>query len=138
MADNLKYLILLFPLVGAGLLCGGIAYRRHLKQKVIAFTRVQGVVTDFVTGISPPDGAPGTVYHPIIEYYVDGTAYSINSNVGYGKPREQRGSKMDILYDRSNPSTAQVVKDFYFAPNMMIAIGSMFLLMGTYMAYQLL
>ena len=138
MEDNLKYLILLFPLVGAGLLCGGIAYRRHLKQKVIAFTRVHGVVTGFATGISPPAAAPGTVYHPIIEYYVDGTAYSINSNVGYGKPKEKEGSKMDILYDRSNPSSAHIVKDLYYVPNMMIAIGSMFLLMGTYMAYQLL
>ena len=138
MDESLKYLILLFPLVGAGLLCGGIAFRRHLKQKAIAFTRVQGVVTGFATGISPPAAAPGTVYHPIIEYYVGGTAYSIKSNVGYGKPKEKEGSIMDILYDRLNPSTAQVVKDYYYAPHMMITIGSMFLLMGTYMAYQLL
>ena len=138
MDDSLKYLILLIPLVGAVLLFGGIAYKRHLRQKVLAFTRVQGIVTGFASGISPPAAAPGKVYHPIIEYYVDKTAYSIQSNVGYGKPKEKEGSKMDILYDRSNPSTAQVVKDFYYAPHMMIAIGSMFLLMGTYMAYQLL
>ena len=134
----MKYLILLFLIVGAGLLLGGIAYKRRLRQKVVTFTRVKGVVTGFASGISPPAAAPGTVYHPIIEYHVDGTAYSIQSNVGYGKPKEKEGSKMDILYDRSNPSTAIVVKDYYYAPHMMIAIGSMFLLMGTYMAYQLL
>jgi len=134
----MKYLILLFLIVGAGLLLGGIAYKRHLWQKVVAFTRVKGIVTGFRSGLSSPTAAPGTVYHPIVEYHVNGTAYSVKSDVGYGKPNEKEGSKMDILYDRSNPSTAKVVKDYYYAPHMMIAIGSMFLLMGTYMAYQLL
>ena len=134
----MKYLILLFLIVGAGLLLSGIAYKRRLGQKVVAFTRVKGIVTGFASAISPPAAAPGTVYHPIIEYYVDGTAYSIQSKVGYGKPKEKEGSKMDILYDRANPSSAQVAKDYYYVPHMMIAIGSMFLLMGTFMAYQLL
>lgn len=99
MEEYLKYLTLLFPVVGVGLLWGGLVYKRHLRQKASAFQRIQGVVTGFASRAATHASGGGTVYHPIVEYQVEGNVFSVQSNVGYGKPKEKEGSKLDVMYD---------------------------------------
>jgi|GEM_PF-5624051 len=131
---DMKYLLCLFPLVGTGALWGGIVYKRHLRQKVDSYLRTYGVVT----GFEAQGSRHGIVYHPVVEYQIAGRRHSIQSEVGYGKPKEKKGSKMEIMYDPSGTSHAYLVKDYYMGPNIMIGIGGAFLLLGSTLVYHLI
>ncbi|NLF84596.1 MAG: DUF3592 domain-containing protein [Lentisphaerae bacterium] len=138
MEEYLKYLTLLFPVVGVGLIWGGLVYKRHLRHKVSTFQKVEGVVTGFASRAATHASGGGTVYHPIVEYEVDGNIFSVQSNVGYGKPKEKEGSKLDVMYDPADPSYAKVVKDYFAFPHIMIGIGITGVFLGGMVAYHVL
>jgi len=127
MEDNLKYFVLLFPIVGFGLLIGGMLYRHRLKMKIQSYMSVQGTI---VENVARKHDASEIYHHPVVEYIVYGKMYSVESFVGYGR-KKQKGTKAKIMYDPNEPSTASIVKGYYFVPNVLVGIGAMFLFLGS-------
>ena len=136
MTEQLKYLFLLFPIVGIGLFVGGIAYRRRLKDRAAHCERTQGTVIDNVTGLAGGfDTSP--VYHPVVEYFVGSIRFTVNGDTGYGR-RKKIGTRLTVMFSPGNPSAAFIVEDYYFAANLILAIGGTFVLFGSLLAYHLL
>ncbi len=138
MEENLKYLFMLFPVVGVGLFFLGIVFRGRKKSRIEGWREVSGTVIDLVSRYSHSSSGGGTVYCPLVEYRVDNHAYQVQSEVGYGKPKESVGSRMKIMYNPSDPSVSAVLKGYYMFPNGMIGMGAMFVFMGTLICYHLL
>jgi hypothetical protein len=133
MTSHWSYLVVLFPIVGAFLTIVGWKWRRHLTAKARDYRRATGIVVGSSKGTSGGfDPAP--VYRPIFEYSLDGRRFSAIGDVGYGRAKEE-GTKVAIVYDPENPSVAFISEDYYFAPNIFLAIGTMFVLMGSWFTY---
>lgn len=136
MPEQLKYLILLFPIVGVGLFVGGAAYRRRLKEKVMHCERTTGAVIDNVAGMAGGfDTSP--VYRPVVEYFVGSTRFTLTGDTGYGQ-RKEKGTRLTVMFSPENPSFAFIVEDYYLAADMLLGIGGMFVLLGSLFAYHLL
>jgi hypothetical protein len=136
MTENLKYIFLLFPIIGIGLFIGGLAYRRRLKAKVANFDRTIGTVIDNVhMGVVGFDTTPH--YRPVVEYFVGGIRFTVTGDTGYGQ-RMDLGTGLTVMFSPKNPSVAFVVKDYYFVANILSAIGGTFVLLGSLIAYGLL
>ena len=136
MTSHWSYLVVLFPIVGAFLTIVGWKWRRHLKAKARDYRRTTGIVFDSSKGRSGGFD-PTPVYRPIFEYSLDGRRFSAIGNVGYGRAKKE-GTKVAIIYDPENPSVAFISEDYYFAPNILLAIGVMFVLMGSWFTYLVL
>lgn len=57
---------------------------------------------------STTDGS--TTYSPIIEFQANGQSYSFDGNVSSNPPQYQVGDKVNVRYDKDDPSTAQIDK----------------------------
>ena len=57
---------------------------------------------------STTDGS--TTYSPIIEFQANGHSYSFDGNVSSNPPQYQVGDKVNVRYDKDDPSTAQIDK----------------------------
>ncbi len=135
MIEQLKYLFLLFPIVGAGLAVVGIAYRRRLKEKVAHCERAPGTVVDNLTGISGDfDASP--IYRPVVEYCVGRTRFTVTGDVGYGR-RKEIGTRLTVLFSPESPSVAFIAEDYYMVANMFLALGGIFVLLGSLFLYRM-
>ena len=136
MTEQLKYLFLLFPIVGVGLVVGGIVYRRHLKERAAHCERTTGIVVDNVAGLAGGfDTSP--VYHPVVEYFVRSTRFTVTGATGYGRRKEQ-GTRLALMFSPGNPATAFIIEDYYFLAHMLLGIGGTFVVFGSVLAYHLL
>ncbi len=135
MKENLKYVFLLFPIIGIGVLVGGIKFRRRLAAKVAEYSRIRGTVTGNIRALG--GRGRGVLFSPVVRYSVGGKDYSVSGETNYSKkPRE--GATMNVLYDPENPENAVVAKDYYLFPNGLIAIGAVFIVMGSLLCYYLI
>lgn len=116
----------LFPVLGLLLLIIGIIFRRRRKEIAQSCIPTQGVL---IGNVKRSD-SDSTTFHPVVEYIVEGKKYSIEGSVGYGRKKKE-GIEVELIYNPKAPSTAFIVKHYYFAPNGIIALGASFLLMGT-------
>ncbi len=123
-------LLLSFPIVGCGLFAGGVIYRGKLKQRVAGFLRIEGIVVSNREGIGSGEGPS---YHPIVKYRVGHRLYSVEGSVGYGS-KKATGSSMTVMYDPSSPATAFLVTDYYSAAYVLMFLGGMFMVFGSYFA----
>jgi hypothetical protein len=130
MPQRLEYLFLLFPTVGAMLFIGGLAYRLRLKGKAAARVQTYGTIVGNDQGLNGE-------FHPVIEYFIGARRFSITSDTGYGR-RKKPGTKSAIMYNPANPSLAFMVQDYYTAANIMLAIGGVFVLLGSLIAWLIL
>jgi hypothetical protein len=136
MTERLEYLFLLFPVVGIALFVLGLRYRRRLKAKAGSCVRTGGTVVGSAQGtLNGLDPTP--VYHPVIEYFVDGQRFTMTADVGYGR-RKKEGAKMSIMYNPTNPAAAFIVQDYYTGAHIMLGIGGTFVLLGSFVAYLIL
>ena len=138
MTENHKYLLLLFPIVGMGIFIGGLIYRRHLKAKVANCVRTTGTVIDNVTGAGDrPDYDTTPLFRPVVEYFVGSNRFTIAGDTGR-QQRKDKGTKLTVVYNPANPLIAFIVEDYYFAANVLLAIGGAFVLFGSLIAYELI
>ena len=136
MTEYLKYIVLLFPIIGVPLFIGGIAYRRRLKDKVADCERTPGTVVDNVAGLAGGfDTSP--VYRPVVEYFVGGVRLTVTGDTGYGQ-RKEVGARLTVMFSPGNPTTAFIAEDYYFAANLILALGGTFVLFGSLLAYHLI
>lgn len=122
--------LLFFPVLGLILLVIGIIFRRRRRELAQSCVPTQGVLVGNVMR----SGSDSTSYHPVVEYMVGGKQYSIEGSVGYGRKKEE-GVEVEVMYNPKKPSTAFIVKHYYFAPNGIIALGASFFLMGSLAFY---
>jgi hypothetical protein len=129
-------IFLLFPVVGVGLVIGGLVYRRQLRLKLEGYMKIDGTVVSHVSGMSGGFD-PSAVYRPVVEYFVGGRRFMVTHDAGYGH-RKKEGMKAAVMYRPANPSDAFIYEDYYTFANIMLAIGCAFLLLGTFIGYQIL
>jgi hypothetical protein len=120
----------LFPVLGVVLLIGGIIFRRRRKAIIQSCVQTQGILV----GNVKRSNSDSTTFHPVVEYMVKGKKFSVEGSVGYGRKKEE-GSEVEVMFNPDEPSTAFIVKHYYFAPNGIIALGASFLSMGSLACY---
>lgn len=70
-----------------------------------------GVTTEgIVVGLDESDNEGSTVYSPIVEYEVNGRRYTIDGGIASSPPAYDVGERVEVLYDKADPSTAQINK----------------------------
>ncbi|GDY21901.1 hypothetical protein LBMAG56_32480 [Verrucomicrobiota bacterium] len=118
------------------MLIGGLIYRRCLSAKIADCRRTSGIVVDNV--LKPGGGFDSNwVYHPVVEYLAGKERFIVMGTVGYGRGKEM-GSSSDVIYSPTNPQYAFIAEDYYFAPNMLLALGGTFLIFGSVLAVVLM
>jgi hypothetical protein len=136
MTERQEYLFLLFPVVGAALFVLGLRYRHRLKAKAGSCVRTGGTVVGSTQGtLNGLDPTP--VYRPVIEYFVNGHRFTMTADVGYGR-RKKEGAKTSVMYDPANPTVAFMAEDYYTGAHVMLGIGGVFVLLGSFVAYLIL
>jgi hypothetical protein len=123
-----KYLVFLFPIVGIGLFVLGLRFRRRLKVRVKGFERTAGKVTD---NINAAEG-----FRAVVEYFVGGKSYSVTSQVERN-PRQKEGNQLAVMYDPAKPWEGIVAEEYYLVANVLLAIGGVFVLLGSLLTYYL-
>lgn len=86
---------------GWGVYAAYTAYRLETNGAV-----TEGIVIQM--DASTTDGS--TTYSPIIEFQANGQTYSFDGNVSSNPPQYQVGDKVNVRYDKDDPSTAQIDK----------------------------
>jgi hypothetical protein len=136
MTSRFKYLIMLFPMMGVFLCVAGLKYRRHLKSRTKDWVGATGTVVGNVKGFGGGfDTTP--VHRPVVEYSLRGQRFTFTAEVGYGR-RLKEGTKLAILYNPAEPAMAFILKDYLFAANGILALGVVFVLFGSLLAYELI
>ena len=70
-----------------------------------------GAVTEGTVVQMDPSTTDGiTTYSPIIEFQANGQTISFDGNVSSNPPQYQVGDKVNVRYDKDDPSTAQIDK----------------------------
>jgi hypothetical protein len=127
--ENAKYLVFLFPIVGIVMSTVGLLWRNRLKAQTEGFIRIAGTVTGSSVGGSEGNTA-------VVEYVVDGQSFSITGNLER-HPAKKVGSQLTVIYSPRDPSSAFIVEDYFFAANIVLGIGGVWLLLGSLIAYHL-
>ena len=86
-----------------GVYAANTAYRLEQNGEV-----VQGEVVRLEESSSTEGGC--CVYSPVIEFEVNGQAYSFESSNASYPPAYEVGERVEIIYDPANPNTAQINK----------------------------
>ena len=86
---------------GWGVYAAYTAYRLETNGAV-----TEGIVIQM--DASTTDGS--TTYSPIIEFQANGQTYSFDGNVSSNPPQYQVGDKVNVRYDKNDPSIAQIDK----------------------------
>lgn len=96
----------------------------------------QGTVTDYVIG--PPMGYDASdTQCPVVEYCAGCTQFTLTGEPSYGR-RKKIGAKVAVMFDPEHPSTAYLVADYYVVANWLLGIGGAFVLLGSYLVYELI
>lgn len=108
MFQVVRFVPLLFVVIGIGLVVGGLrryrAYRRFLGRAV----HVPGVVTghDAVT-VHSSDSGSTTYWHPVLRFTtVDGRLVDTRALAGRRLQRPAVGERVEVLYDPQDPLRA--------------------------------
>lgn len=83
--------------------------------KMKHYVKCTGVIVGFYEGTSPASSDFGKkVISPVISYTAEGQKQKFIGN--YCSTMMKKGQKIDILYDKKEPSKAVIQQGLYFAP----------------------
>jgi hypothetical protein len=85
-----------------GVYAGYISWKLQQEGQITA-----GLVVEMEESESPEGGR---VYSPIIEFNIGGQTYSIEGDTASNPPAYHAGQEVRVIYDPSNPNTAQIDK----------------------------
>lgn len=121
--------VLLF-VIGAGMLIGGIAYRKNTQKKLDAFIPVTARVFDYATKTErDDDGYYRTLYAARVEYDVNGKTYKA-TDIEYSSSRPSIGSQIQIAYNPTNPNDVVFVKSASTVFIILLVLGGVFAVIG--------
>ena len=86
-----------------GVYAAVIAYRLETTGGV-----AEGEVTCLEESSSPEGGC--CTYSPVVEFEVNGQAYSFDGDTASYPPEYEVGERVEVLYDPNDPNTAQINK----------------------------
>lgn len=124
----MRWLSILFLVIGLGLLGGsGAIWRNHATFAAHA-RRTQGTVTDLVFHSSSKGG--GT-YSPSVEFEADGRVIHISGS-GTSPPAFSRGEQVTVFYPPENPEAGRIdsFSENWLGILIMSGIGLVFALIG--------
>jgi hypothetical protein len=122
---------LLFALIGAAVLIGGIVAAARQTRKSARGVEATGTVVDLVTKVFNP-GSPG-VYCPIVQFTTaSGQPIRFESQFGTMPASHRAGQSIAVRYDPADPQKAEVdsATANWFVPGCTIAMGLAFLFLG--------
>ncbi|MDE6059777.1 MAG: DUF3592 domain-containing protein [Clostridia bacterium] len=122
-------LTVLFLALGIGLIVGGTFLKKSNDEKIAAWEKTTGIVTDYA--VSKDDDE--VMYREIISYTVDEKTYTIKSSSS-SNIRPSIGAKRDIAYNPFNPDEAIIVSDSKMGTTLMFIVGGVFTAVGVLMA----
>lgn len=94
---------IIFILVAAALIVGGIFMKINHAEKLETYQPINATITDYYERVDyDDDGYAEYTYYPIYTFEVDGHRYRVEDNVGSGWIPDI-GSKELILYNPENP-----------------------------------
>jgi hypothetical protein len=129
------WLMLIFLVVGLCLVAGS-AYLGVQRAEFIQSASVgYGTVVGFNSKTSSSDSGTTTTYYPLVEYTppsMQERTIRFEHDVGSSHPGYRRGDEVKVLYSANNPKQAIIDQGWmnYFGPLLMLAIGSIFALVG--------
>ena len=94
---------IIFLLVAAALIVGGIFSKINHAEKLETYQPINATITDYTERVDYDDDGYATyTYYPIYTFEVDGMRYVVEDNVGSGS-FPNMGTKELILYNPENP-----------------------------------
>jgi hypothetical protein len=127
----LLFLGILFPLIGVGLLVGGVVTAVWGRRKWAAARAAQGQVIDLERQVVTP-GSAG-VYCPVVRFSTEtGQVVEFTSEHGSRPAMHKVGQTVRVRYDPLEPHQAEVDSALarWLVPGVMFAIGALFLCGG--------
>lgn len=125
----LIFIGLLFILIGFAVLLGGIFSILKVRRQLAGSAKATGKVVGFGT----IQGQRGYLYCPQVEFQIPtGQTIKFQSEVGSQPPAYNIGQQVQVVYQTSNPSKAEIdsAMALWFAPGCMSLMGLAFLFMG--------
>ena len=122
---------LLFALIGAAVLIGGIVAAVKQTRKSARGVEATGTVVDLVTRAFNP-GSAG-VYCPVVEFITaSGQPIRFESQFGTMPASHRAGQSIAVRYDPAEPQKAEVdsATANWFVPGCTVAMGLAFLFLG--------
>lgn len=135
----LKWVSIIFFLVGVGLLVGGIFSVKNTKQFLAAAVKASGVVERLELDSSrDSDGHYSSTYFPVVQFQTpDGRSISFRSSSGSNPPAFAEGEAVQVLYDPSVPQRAKIdtFMSVWFGNLLLCVMGLLFSGIGGGMLY---
>jgi len=131
----------LFPLLGLGLIIGGVAAVVWQGRKFSNWSSSEGVVIDLEREIINP-GSPG-IYCPVVRFTsAAGEEIEFQSEHGTRPSIYKVDQKVNVVYDPEEPHDAEIRSGLsrWLAPGILFFIGSIFLCGGcmTFFAFMVM
>ena len=101
MDDHLLFFLVLFPLLAVGgvalIWIGLSGTRKRRRRAERECSRTIGTLVDMVKHLSLGRGRPLTVWHPVVEFPVEGQTLRYESRDGYLSDQFKVGERVDLL-----------------------------------------
>jgi hypothetical protein len=128
------WLLAIFAVVGLGLVVGSVYLGAKRMEFIQSASVAYGTVVGFNSKTSTSDNGTTTTYYPIVEYTPQSQEREIRfeHDIGSSHPGYSRGDEVKVLYAANDPNEAIIDEGWmnYFGPLLMLAIGSIFALVG--------
>jgi len=127
--NRVRFLSVLFFVIGLGLLAGAFAIWRSNANFAAHASRADGTVTD----LSYHRSSKGGSYYPIVQFTTpDGRVVHISGSSGSNPASYSRGDHVTVLYNPASPEQARIDSfgEQMFAPLLLAGMGLVFALLG--------
>jgi hypothetical protein len=118
--------MLLFIVIGVGLILGGWMYLKHTRQFIAHSLVATGRIVDYIADSDDE----GTFYKPVVQFTTaDGRQIEYHAGSGASFKTKPIGSEVSIHYDPANPEHALIASflDLWFVPVILFIIGAFFI-----------
>lgn len=126
-----KLLGLVFSAIGICLLIGDIFAYRYTAGFLETAGRAEGIVVDLVSS-SLGRGGGSRTYAPVVRFSAPGGDFEFTSSFATYPPSYSKGDSVEVLYDSSNPASAEINGFFslWFLVFILSLLGGVFSAIG--------
>jgi hypothetical protein len=128
---NLRFLSIVFAVVGLGLLAGAIAVTLNTRAFIATAKHAPGTVTELIPKRDSDDGS--ITYTPVVIFEAtSGASISFTSSFSSNPPSYDVGEKVEVLYAPDNPNEARIngFGSLWFGSLILGGLGTVFCAIG--------